>query len=132
MTLEQLPHDFTPEQFMQLDKESLDQIPYQRRKWYCQCKKCDNGTYVRDYGITPYFFLDRNSKNSFVKTADYWSNLNRHIWLCNKHLKFVKRLAKIYGDEKAENKLFDSVLPSKGKLSEPLNEMNPIILIEKI
>lgn len=111
MKLQDLPPDFTPNQFIQLDKESLDMVPYDTKKWCCQCKGCTNGTRVRDYGIAPFFFLDRNSKRAAAKTADYWCDLRRNYWLCNKHLKFFKRLSKIYGEKKTADKMLEIVAP---------------------
>jgi hypothetical protein len=107
MRLDQLPDDFTPEQFMQLDKESLDKIPFDRKRWLCQCKGCSNGTHIRDYGLSPFYFLDRNSKRSFDKTADYWSNLNTTYWLCGKHAKWIKKLGKTFESNHIQKRLLD-------------------------
>jgi hypothetical protein len=100
MTLAELPNDFTPQQFMQLDKPSLDRLPYDIYKWNCQCKGCDNGTTVRDYGIAPFYFLNRNSKYCFEHPKEYWHRVYQggNFWLCGKHLKFYNRLKKIYGE----------------------------------
>jgi hypothetical protein len=97
MKLEQLPDDFTREQFMLLDKESLDRVEYVRRRWLCQVKNCTNGTHVRDYGLEPFnprgmwLFLDRNSKYAQANPRDYWMGPNNY-WLCGKHNTMFKRL----------------------------------------
>ena len=107
MKLSQLPDDFTPQQFMQLDKESLDQIPYDRYKWYCQCKGCSNGTHVRDYSSEPWYFIDRNGKGATNRPDKYWVDVSCHYWTCSKHNKFVRRMVKTYGWEATAKKLLD-------------------------
>jgi hypothetical protein len=99
MKLKDLPDDFTPEQFRQLDKESLDAVQYVRRRWLCQVKNCKNGTHVRDYGLEPFnprgiwAFLDRNSKGATENPRNYWMGPNNY-WLCSKHNALFKRLIK--------------------------------------
>lgn len=105
MKLSDLPDDFTPLQFRQLDKDALDAVPFTRMRWLCQCKGCNNGTHVRDYGIG-WYFLDRNSKAAAKNPRDYWMGINNY-WLCGKHWKFFKRLEKTYGHEAVFNKLID-------------------------
>lgn len=96
MKLDQLPDDFTPEQFRKLDKEALDAIPYTRRRWLCQCKGCTNGTHVRDYGLGEFSrygiwaWLDRNSKDAAKNPGEYWMGPNNY-WLCGKHNAMFKR-----------------------------------------
>lgn len=112
MKLEQLPFDFTREQFMTLDKESLDRIPYTKYRWLCQCKGCQNGTTVRDYGLTEFnplgmwIFLHRNSKNAERNPRDYWLGPNNY-WLCGKHWRFVHKLYAIYPVDHVWRRLFD-------------------------
>lgn len=97
MKLKDLPDDFTREQFMLLDKESLDAVPFTRLRWLCQCKGCTNGTHVRDYGLVDFnprgiwAFLDRNSKYAAKNPSDYWMGPNNY-WLCGKHNRLFKRL----------------------------------------
>jgi hypothetical protein len=109
MKLEELPDDFTPEQFMQLDKEALDSLPYTVLKWNCQCKKCSNGTTIRDYGIYPFYFLNRNSKYAARKPEEYWYKIIQggNYWLCGKHWKFFQRLKKKYDEGFIYHKLCD-------------------------
>lgn len=115
MKLHELPDDFTEEQFMQLDRESLDTIEYSSRKWICNCKGCTNWTAIRDYGIMPYVYHPRKGWG--------WTNLERVYFLCGKHNKFFKRLLKSFSKATVEQKLLDySVIY---KLSDP-NENNPI------
>jgi hypothetical protein len=112
MKLDQLPDDFTPEQFRQLDKESLDAVPYTRLRWLCQCKGCTNGTHVRDYGLVEFnprgiwAFLDRNSKAAAKNPADYWMGPNNY-WLCGKHNRLFKRLAKRFDMEHIWRRMLD-------------------------
>lgn len=111
MKLKDLPDDFTREQFMQLDKESLDAVPYTRMRWLCQCKGCKNGTTVRDYGLGGgprglWAFLDRNSKNAEKNPSDYWMGPNNY-WLCGKHNKLFKRLEKRFDFEHVWRRFID-------------------------
>ncbi len=106
MKLSELPDDFTDEQFMRLDKEGLDEVPYTRMRWLCQCKGCMNGTHVRDYGLEAHYFLDRNSKAAAQNPSNYWMGLGNY-WLCSKHNKLFKRLEKSFELEHIFNKLID-------------------------
>lgn len=116
MKLKDLPNDFTPEQFMQLDKESLDAIPYVRVRWLCQCKGCTNGTHVRDYGLSEFSsfgiigFLDRNSKNAAKNPREYWMRQNNY-WLCGKHNQLFKRLRKRFDFDHVWRRLIDMAKP---------------------
>jgi len=114
MKLADLPNDFTPDQFRQLDKESLDAVPFVRLRWLCQCKGCNNGTHVRDYGLEIWFFLDRNSKAAARNPRDYWMG-RRNYWLCGKHNKFFKRLKKRFDFDHVWRRLID---PAKEVLVE--------------
>lgn len=128
MKLSEIPDDCTPEQFMQLDKESLDQIPYKRMRFVCQVKGCTNGTHVRDYGLEPWYFLDRNSKYAKLAPAELWYNLNVRFWLCGKHYKFYDKLVKIYGVEATQAKLLTEW---RKNLIEVSSKMDIIHQIEK-
>lgn len=94
LTLEQLPDDPTPTQIRLLDRDSLDAIPYERRRWCCAAKGCTNGTHVRDYGIAPWYFLDRGSKQSREKPYRYWYRVPFTWWACGRHNKAYRRLLK--------------------------------------
>lgn len=111
MKLAELPDDFTPEQFKQLDKEALDSLPYTVIKWNCQVKGCCNGTTVRDYGIHPWYFLNRNSKNANKNPTDYWKGIQNQKFsnwlLCGKHNMFFKRLEKSFDLDSIIYKLCD-------------------------
>lgn len=107
MNLNSLPDDFTSEQFMLLDKESLDQIVYDQKKWICQCKDCIRGTMVRDYGISPFFFW-RNK----------WVNLNYTYFMCAKHFAIFNRVKRTLGKEAFEDKFLDrSKMPVENLIS---------------
>ena len=73
--------------------KELDAIPYDRKKWICEGKNCKNGTHIRDYGVFPWFMLDRNSKNSIKNPREYWRGRN-NFYLCSKHGKMWERLTK--------------------------------------
>jgi hypothetical protein len=110
--LADLPDDFTRDQFMQLDKESLDAVPYIRRRWLCQVKNCPNGTHVRDYGLEPFngrgiwAFLDRNGKGATANPRNYWMGPNNY-WLCGKHNRLFKRLLKRFTVDHIFSKVID-------------------------
>lgn len=99
MKLEDLPENFTSWDFIKLDKEVLDVLPYDIFKWKCCVRGCENGTTVRDYGISPFYFLNRNTKAALKNPRDYWKKIHEvevsSIWFCGKHWKFYERL----GDE---------------------------------
>lgn len=105
--LEDLSDDPTPEQIRQLDRTSLDLIPFERRWWNCAAKKCNGGTGIRDYGINPWYLLDRNSKESIRNPTKYWRPLDRRFMLCSKHYSPYIRLVKLYGQQATMDKLLD-------------------------
>lgn len=107
MKLADLPDDFTPGQFMWLDRESLDAVPFERKRWVCECKGCQRGTTVRDYGMAPYYWLDRNSKSSKSQPWRYWNNLMNYHWLCSKHWAMFRRLMKHFDRRHIERKFLD-------------------------
>lgn len=84
---------------MQLDRESLDRIDFDLKKWCCQCKKCDNHTKIRDYGIAPYYFHTRKGWG--------WNNLYYQYYLCSKHTKFFRHLKKRFDIQVIEDKMLD-------------------------
>lgn len=106
MTLAELPDDFTHEQFKSLDKASLDKIPYDRLHWLCQCKNCENGTHVRNYGLGSWFFLDRNSQAAAKHPEKYWMGMGNY-WLCGKHNKIFKRLGKSFPFQQIWDRFID-------------------------
>lgn len=96
MKIEELSDNPTPGEIMRLDKPDLDVLPYDVLKWTCCVDGCDRGTTVRDYGLTPYYFLNRNSKAAERKPETYWINAYRKVWFCGKHLEYLKRLGAEY------------------------------------
>ncbi|RKT01089.1 hypothetical protein [Chryseobacterium defluvii] len=76
---------------LSLTKEQLDSLPYDVLKWECCCKNCNRGTTVRDYGLSPLFFLNRNSKRAHKNTPKYWMDTSSIIWLCGKHYAIMRR-----------------------------------------
>ncbi|WP_027381859.1 hypothetical protein [Epilithonimonas caeni] len=103
MRIEDLPENFTPEEFMKLDKMELDNLPYDVLKWECCFKNCNRGTTIRDYGIGPFYFLNRNSKAAEKHPERYWNNLNHIVWFCGKHYPYFKRL----GWQQIEHRYFE-------------------------
>lgn len=83
-----------------MSREELDNVDYTLKKWICGCKNCNNGTRVRDYGISPEYYWP-------VKGKDEWVDLTRNYLMCGKHNKFMKKLEKLYGREKVEEKMID-------------------------
>lgn len=79
------------EYILSLTKEELDSLPYDVLRWKCCCKECDRGTTVRDYGIAPLYFLNRNGKLSEKNPSKYWMNTSKIVWLCGKHYAIMKR-----------------------------------------
>jgi hypothetical protein len=116
MKLEDLAEDCTPQDFMLLERESLERVPYTLLKWGCQAKGCTGGTTVRDYGIAPFYFLNRNSKKSTVYPWLYWQNVGERFWLCGKHWKFYDRLVPRFGQNRVMARLLDTV-PALDKLT---------------
>ena len=96
MNLQDLNDDPSSEDIRQLDKESLDVLPYNILKWDCCFKGCDCGTTVRDYGLQPFYFLNRNSKEALRNPEKYWNDLSRIRWFCGKHWKYYQRLGPEY------------------------------------
>ncbi|KUJ56432.1 hypothetical protein [Chryseobacterium aquaticum] len=76
---------------LSLSKVELDSLPYDVLKWECCCKDCNRGTMVRDYGITPIYFLNRNSKAADKNPSKYWMDTSKIVWLCGKHYAIMKR-----------------------------------------
>lgn len=135
MKLEDLPDDFTFEQFRRLDKASLDKVPYTLLHWNCQAKGCKNGTTIRDYGLDGWYFMHRNSKAAERDPSNYWLGFNNY-WLCGKHNKIFKRLIKSFTIDHVFAKLMDwtkekftdmreskrVALGASGKITQPLEK----------
>jgi hypothetical protein len=94
-----------------MSKDELDKIPYQRKKWLCQCKGCTNGTHVRDYGVSPFFWLDRNSNWAQHSPEELWTDLTKFCWMCSKHRKLISRLRPRFSDEHIRVRLYDLTSP---------------------
>jgi len=86
-----------------MSREELDLVDYGLKKWLCQCKGCTNGSKVRDYGISPWFY--------WAKKGEGWLDLTVNYLLCYKHNKLYKRLLKNYDREKVQRKLLDLTNP---------------------
>lgn len=101
-------------------KAELDVLPYDIYKWNCCVKDCCNGTTVRDYGIYPFYFLNRNGKSCEKFPGRYWMDLSAVKWFCGKHWKYFQRL----GAEKMFEKFCDYEKPALGKLVKKVNQGN--------
>lgn len=128
MKLADLPDDFTPEQFRQLDRESLEEVPFTRATWVCQCKGCTRGTMVRDYGLAPWYWLQRNSKRSHAQPQRYWFYLDTWHWLCSKHNAMFKKLAKRFDIGHIQQRFLD---PGKTKIV-PLPDKDNMDTVKQI
>lgn len=93
-----------------MSREELDNVEYDLKKWGCQCKRCTNGTKVRDYGISPEYYLQRG--------GGQWINLTRNYWLCGKHNKLFKRLLKSFSKEVVFDKIIDNTMMPLDKLTD--------------
>ena len=118
MKIEELSENPTIEEIMKLDKSSLDILPYEVYRWECCCKNCPNGTTVRDYGFSPHYFLNRNSKSSEQNPQKYWNNTDVTFWFCSKHWQYLKRL----GSEKMWKSYVDLNKPRLGNFLKKANQ----------
>lgn len=100
-----------------MSKAELDSLPYDVYKWNCCCKNCNGYTTVRDYGIAPTYFLNRNSKASQKNPKEYWQDLEVFSWFCSKHWKYFKRL----GGYTMFEKYADSNKPKLGDFVKKVN-----------
>ena len=91
MKLEDLPDDFTPEQFMELDADSLNQIPFETGKWQCKIKFCKCFTRVRGYSINPFFYHKRGTKDLKTGLMVHWFDCRNRFFICQKHKKYWKK-----------------------------------------
>lgn len=82
-----------------MSREELDNVQFTMKKWVCQCKGCNRGTKVRDYGISPEFYWPRK--------VGEWVDLNKNYFLCGKHWPFMKRMEKLYDRHAVEAKLLE-------------------------
>lgn len=97
------------QELLKMSKEELDNVEYKLMKWRCQGKDCQNGTKVRDYGISPYFYLERKNEG--------WRNLNIYWWNCGKHNKMWKELIKSYPQKDVFDRLMDIQSPKERLIS---------------
>lgn len=102
------------EELKAMSSEELDKVDCDKLKWKCQCKGCNGYTTVRDFGIPPFYYHNKEG----------WKNLNISYWLCGKHVKFWKRLLKNYDQADIEAKLLDLSVMPYDKLVTNLNKKN--------
>ena len=118
MRIDNLPNNFTFLDFIELDKDDLDALPYDVYRWNCCCKDCNNGTTIRDYGFSPNYFLNRNSKKSKMTPQIYWFRVDVQRWFCGKHFEYLKRL----GDQIMWDKFIDHDKEALGSLVKKVNQ----------
>jgi hypothetical protein len=102
------------EQLKSMNREELDLVMYDIKKWICQAKGCMRGTHVRDYGITPYFF-EHKKKGKWVVIST-GENSGGSYLLCFKHAKFWDRLIKSFEPLDVYKKLIDRSCTSLEKM----------------
>lgn len=107
------------DQLAVMSREELDNIPYELKKWKCHCKDCTNGTKVRDYGISPWYFIQRNSRHSQKHPLEYWKNITNIMWLCGKHRQLYLRLIKRFNKDHVHEKMIGPYYP-------PLEDIIPL------
>ena len=86
MKLDQLPEDFTADQFMQLDKEELNNIPFDTVRWQCMIKMCNHFTRMRDYGLRN----EAIGRRLFYHKRFVWVDTYKQYFICGKHWKRYK------------------------------------------
>ena len=87
MKLSDLPDDFTPDQFMQLNAESLEQVSFTVVRWQCKIKLCKCFTRLRDYGLDPLYYSKRGIISPDGKVI-HWVNTREIFLICRKHKKY--------------------------------------------
>ena len=88
-------------ELMSMSQDELDLVPYDTVKLICQAKSCKRYTKVRDYGISPVYYVKG------FKAKDRWHNVVTRYFLCAKHWKLVQRLIKTFGYWRVEEKILD-------------------------
>jgi len=86
-----------------MTREQLDQVPFDRVRWECHCKKCTNkSTKLRDYGIHPVYYWPTG------KDKGEWLDLNHWQLICGKHGKIIRQLKKKgYSEDRIKYHLID-------------------------
>lgn len=69
---------------IQIPESQLEGLPFTRIKFGCVVEGCKGGRYVKDYGLTPYFF-------DTTKKEHGWFSALEHFYLCSKHWRIYKR-----------------------------------------
>lgn len=82
-----------------MSPEELGKVHHTIVKWVCQCKGCDRGTSIWDFGIEPEYYHPRKSLG--------WFDINYNYWMCSVHYPFIKKLKKNFTDEHIRTRLMD-------------------------
>lgn len=60
---------------MSLERDKLEFVPYDMKKWQCCVKGCNRFTRVKDFGCSPYFYTKWRK----------WMNLRDTVLYCSGH-----------------------------------------------
>lgn len=75
---------------LKMSLPELDLVPFDTVKLICQAKGCKRHTKVRNYGLSPVYYVPR------FKPKERWHNIDTNFFLCHKHCKLYYRLLKNY------------------------------------
>jgi hypothetical protein len=86
-------------ELMSMSQKELDLVPYDTVKLICQAKGCKRHTKIRDYGLSPIYYVRRYKER--------WWDVKKIFFLCPKHYPFYNRLVNIYGFNHVQQKIID-------------------------
>jgi hypothetical protein len=86
-------------ELMSMSQDELDLVPYDTVKLICQAKGCKRHTKIRDYGLSPVYYVRRYSLK--------WWNIEKIFFLCPTHYKFYYRLLKSFDAKHVIDKIID-------------------------
>jgi len=89
------------EELMKMELSELDMVPYEIVKLICQAKGCSRHTKVRDYGISPVYYVKG------FKLKERWHSTIQSFFLCSKHWKLHQRLIKRFETWRVQQKILD-------------------------
>lgn len=77
----------------------LETLPFKTLHWKCLCPTCNRGTFVRDYGIAPYYFSARKGWG-WVDGSQWWM-------MCGHHWKQKHRVQELVQHRMSEQYLLE-------------------------
>lgn len=86
-------------ELMEMSHEELLLVDHEKLKWICSGKGCCRSTKIFDFGIWPIIYHHRMKPK--------WMDMNKWYFMCAKHYKLFKRLAKNFPEEKVRDKILD-------------------------